>query len=58
MPGRKTIKDPNGPPGTIRSSIFFQLKGLVQKPEIYQKLEDENPSFIGRIVGDLLREAT
>ena len=56
MPGRKNDKD------SKRSARYHSVINLLsaerhfQKSEIYQKLKDENPSFVGRIIGDLLRD--
>ena len=56
MPGRKSDKD------SKRSARYHSVINLLsaersfQKAEIYQKLKDENPSFVGRIIGDLLRD--
>jgi DNA repair protein RadC len=56
MPKRRIDKD------SKRSARYHSVINLLsaerafQKSEVYQKLKDENPSFVGRIIGDLLRD--
>jgi DNA repair protein RadC len=56
MPGRKIDKD------SKRTARYHSVINLLsaersfQKSEIYKKLKDEKPSFVGRIIGDLQRD--